>query len=179
MDEQTLVKRLQSKDQRNYAFDILVKTYQEPLYYHVRKIVLSHEDTDDVLQNTFVKAWCAIEGFRGDAKLKTWLYRIATNEALTHLKKQKRRAHTDLEDIQNDMRHSGHSTPGPGGEEIQRKLRQAIETLPEKQKLVFNLKYFDEMKYHEIAEVLGGTMGSLKASFHHAVKKIEKYLTAG
>lgn len=177
VDEQTLVNRLKSKDQRNYAFDMLVKTYQQPLYYHVRKIVLSHDDADDVIQNTFIKAWKAIEGFRGDAKLKTWLYRIATNEALTHVKKQKRRAYSDLEDIQNELTHSGSGQPGPDGEEIQRKLAAAMNTLPEKQKLVFTLKYFDEMKYDEIVEVLGGSVGSLKASFHHAVKKIEKYLT--
>ena len=146
------------------------------LYWHVRKIVISHENADDVLQNAFVKAWKAIGNFRGESKLKTWLYRIATNEALTLLKKEKKRSHGDLGDIQDSLQHSLEQGPMISGDEIQMKLQKAVLSLPEKQRLVFNLKYFEEMKYREIAEVLGGSEGSLKASYHHAVKKIEVFL---
>ncbi|HHG83238.1 MAG TPA: RNA polymerase sigma factor, partial [Bacteroidetes bacterium] len=149
---------------------------QEQLYWHARKMVKTHADADDILQNTFIKAWKNIEKFRGDAKLKTWLYRIATNESLTFLNKQKKQNFSDLADIENELSHSQSGGASLSGEEIKAKLDAAVERLPDKQRLVFVMKYFEEMKYQEIADVLGGSVGSLKASFHHAVKKIESFL---
>lgn len=175
--EQDLIRQLRAPAQRDGAFAEVIRLYQEPLYWHIRKMLKSHDDTDDILQNTFIKAWKNIEKFRGDAKLKTWLFRIATNECLTFLNKQKKQAFSDVADLENELNHSHQSGLDPDGDEIQRKLQAAIETLPDKQRLVFMMKYFDEMKYQEIADIVGGSIGSLKASFHHAVKKIEKFLT--
>ena len=151
--------------------------YQESLYYHIRGFVCDHEDTDDVLQNTFIKAWKGIDGFRGESKLKTWMFRIATNESITFLTRKKKRQFTELSDIENNLSHSNGEIDQMDGDTIRMKLEQAIETLPDKQRLVFNLKYFEEMKYDGMAQVLGGSVGSLKASYHHAVKKIENFLT--
>ncbi|MEM0999272.1 MAG: RNA polymerase sigma factor [Bacteroidota bacterium] len=179
LPEQELVERLRDEKTRNRAFEQLMVLYQEQLYWHIRRMVKTHDDTDDVLQNTFIKAWKAIASFRGDAKLRTWLYRIATNESLTFLNKQKKASFSELADIENDMHHSHQGGGGPDGDEIQQKLEAAVATLPEKQKLVFRMKYYDDLKYQEIADILGGSVGSLKASFHHAVKKIEKFLQSG
>lgn len=176
-DEMLLVKKLQSPATQETAFQKLIQTYQEMLYWHIRRIVGSHDDADDVLQNTFIKAWKGIARFRGDSQLKTWLYRIATNESLTFVKQRSKRSYTDVENIENELTHSGAQDTTMDGEMIRAKLDEAVATLPEKQRIVFTMKYFDEMKYDEIAEVLGGTVGSLKASFHHAVKKIEKMLS--
>lgn len=177
--EQLLLRELKNPRTRNAAFEKLVVAYQQPLYYHIRNMTRSHEDTDDILQNTFVKAWRYIEQFRGDAQLKTWLYRIATNECLTFLNRQKKRALSDLTDVQDNLAHSQTHQDTTSGEEIEARLKAAVDSLPEKQKLVFHMKYFDDLKYHEIQEILGGSVGSLKASFHHAVKKIERFLQAG
>ncbi|MCB9234250.1 MAG: sigma-70 family RNA polymerase sigma factor [Bacteroidia bacterium] len=177
MDEQVLIRQLQDARTRESAFRLLVKEYQEALYWQVRKIVISHDDADDVLQNALVKAWKGIEQFRGESKLKTWLFRIATNEALTHLRREKSRNLGELADIQDSLLHSLEQESVMSGDEIEVKLQRAVISLPEKQRLVFQMKYYDEMKYEEMAEVLGGTVGSLKASFHHAVKKIESFLT--
>lgn len=176
MHESELVRELKNPSSRSAAFPKLVRIHQEVLYWHIRKMAKSHADTDDILQVTFIKAWKNIEKFRGDAKLKTWLFRIATNECLTFLNRQKRRSYTDVEDLQNNLSHSHSNMDTLSGDEIQAKLRSAIDTLPEKQKLVFNMKYFEELKYKEIQAVLGGTVGSLKASYHHAVKKVEHFL---
>ena len=159
-----LVKMFRDEEKRNYTFNLIVRRYQERLYWHIRKILLDHDDTDDVLQECFVKVWTALEGFREESGLFTWLYRIATNEALSFLKRKKRRAMFSLSDIEHKMSEN---------------LETAILKLPEKQRLIFNMKYFDEMKYEEIAEILGTSVGALKASYHHAVKKIEKMLTEG
>lgn len=175
--EAQLIQRLQHPDTRNFAFDQLVRSYQEMLYYHIRRIVHSHQDADDVLQNAFMKAWRNIEKFRGDSQLKTWLYRIATNESLNHLRKVQKRKYQDLEKLEDNLQYSRQNNDTLSGEEIQQKLKAALATLPERQLLVFNMRYYDEMKYDEIAEVLEVTVGSLKASYHHAVKKIEKHLT--
>jgi RNA polymerase sigma factor (sigma-70 family) len=177
-EEQTLLAQLQDPAQRGTAFGQLVRTHQRMLYYHVRRMVLDHDDADDVLQNTLLKAWKNLDRFRGDAALRTWLYRIATNEALTHLQQKKRRSYSDVENLQDDPRYSQGPGEGPDGEAIQRKLMAAIATLPERQRAVFNLRYFDEMAYGEMSRVLEVSEGSLKASYHHAVKKIEKYLQA-
>ena len=176
MEEAAIISKLKDENQREAAFSILVREYQQALYWHVRKIVFEHEDADDVIQNTFIKAWRHLDSFRGEAKLRTWLYRIATNEALTFLKSKKRHVFSPIEDIEDHSGLSNMGNFGPTGDEILDKLYRAIETLPEKQRIVFNLKYFDEMKYEEISEIIGGTVGSLKASFHHAVKKVEKFL---
>ena len=175
-DDQALVARLKSPRTAERAFGELIRLHQEPLYWHIRKMVHSHDDADDLIQTTFIKAWKNIGKFRGESKLKTWLFRIATNECLTFLNRQKKRAYTDVADIQDNLDHSTTGVDSLTGDEIQAKLRAAIDTLPEKQKLVFNLKYFEELKYQEIQEVLGGSIGSLKASFHHAVKKVEHFL---
>lgn len=160
----------------NYAFNLIVRKYQERLYWHIRKMVIDHDDTDDVLQNTFIKAWKGLENFREDAQLYTWLYRIATNEALMFLRKKKTRYLLPIVDVEHQLSNSLESDEYCTGDEIQMKLQKALLTLPEKQRLVFNMKYYDEMKYEDMAEILDTSMGALKASYHHAVKKIEKYL---
>lgn len=175
--EQEFIARLQAPESRHTAFQELVKSYQRVLYHHIRRMVIEHEDTDDVLQNTFVKAWNGIERFRGDSSLKTWLYRIATNEALTFLSKKKKRAYTSLEDAQSEERLGHSGAKDWDGDEIQAKLQAAMKILPERQALVFNLRYFDELPYEEIATITGVTVGALKASYHHAVKKLEVHLT--
>lgn len=175
--ETSLISRLKRLETRDLAFEELVKQYQRMLYFHIRRIVIEHDDADDVLQNTFLKAWKYIGNFRGDAAIKTWLYRIATNEALSFLKNRKKRQTQSVEDLANDLQHSLEQERFIDGDVIQMKLQKAILALPERQRVVFNLKYFDELKYHEISEILGVSTGALKASYHHAVKKIEKALT--
>ena len=161
-------------EKRNFAFNLIVRKYQVKLYWHIRKIVIKHDDTDDILQNTFIKVWKGLEGFREDSKLYTWLYRIATNESLTYLKQQKTRYLLPLVDYENQLKESLESDEYFNGDEIQQRLHKAILDLPEKQRIVFNMKYFDEMKYDDMAEILKTSVGALKASYHHAVKKIEK-----
>ncbi|MGB7395631.1 MAG: RNA polymerase sigma factor [Pricia sp.] len=174
--EETLVQQLQSKDGQARAFEVLVGTYKQRLYWHIRRIVLHHEDADDALQNTFIKVYKNIAGFNGKSKLYTWMYRIATNEALTLLKKRSKKRGIGDQELQDKMLENLKADVYFEGDEIQLKLQQAIATLPEKQKLVFNLKYFDELKYTEISEILGTSVGGLKASYHLAVKKIEAFL---
>ncbi|WNJ19321.1 sigma-70 family RNA polymerase sigma factor [Pontibacter sp. G13] len=176
LKETHLLAELRDPATKVAAFDRLIKGYQEVLYHHIRRIVINHDDTDDVLQNTLIKAWQNLDKFRGDANIKTWIYRIATNEALNFLKKKKRQAFQEVEDLQNDLRHSLSSGRYVDGDEIQIRLQEAIIALPERQKLVFNLRYFDEMPYDEISSILGVTVGALKASYHHAVKKVEHHL---
>ncbi|RLD80127.1 MAG: RNA polymerase subunit sigma-70 [Bacteroidetes bacterium] len=151
--------------------------YKERLYWHIRKIVLIHDDADDVLQNTFLKIFNNISKFKGDSKLYSWMYRIATNESLTHLKKKSSLNKIDSETLQNQLVEKLEADVYFDGDEIQFKLQKALATLPQKQKLVFNMKYFDHMKYDDISEILETSVGALKASYHHARKKIEAYLT--
>jgi RNA polymerase sigma factor (sigma-70 family) len=153
-----------------------VRTYNKRLYWHVRKIVICHDDADDVVQNTFIKAWKALPNFRGDSQLYTWLYRIATNEALSFLKKKKKHLFQSIDSVSFELESKVDSSYFTGTE-IEKKLQKAILTLPTKQRLVFNMKYFDELKYDEISEILGTSVGALKANYHHAKQKIEKYLT--
>ncbi len=174
--EATLVQQLKHKDSQAKAFEILVDTYKERLYWHIRRIVLDHDDADDVLQNTFIKVFKSIEGFKGESKLYSWMYRIATNESLTFLKVKARKLGVSSEAMQEKMANNLQADVYFEGDEIQLKLQKAIATLPEKQKLVFNMKYFEEMKYEEISEVLETSVGGLKASYHLAVKKIEQFL---
>lgn len=177
MDETTLVNQLQSATTREAAFRTLMTTYKERLYWHIRKIVLSHDDADDVLQNTFIKVYRSIDKFQGNSKLYSWMYRIATNEAITHINKNAKRAQLTSEEYQQQLVENLQSDVYFEGNEIQLKLQKAIATLPQKQQLVFNMKYFDEMKYKDMSEVLETSEGALKTSYHLAVKKIEAFLT--
>lgn len=174
--EDSLKEELMNIDTRERAFRTLVSQYQERLYWHIRKIVISHEDSDDVLQNCFVKVWRGLDNFRGDASLFTWIYRIATNEALTHLQKKSKSSTLPMNETSEYLMENLESSKYFHGDEIEKRLQEAILTLPDKQKLVFNMKYFEDMKYSQIAEVLDLSVGGLKASYHHAVKKIEHYL---
>ena len=176
VDEVTLVEQLQDVQTKEQAFKVLITQYKERLYWHIRKIVISHDDTDDVLQNTFIKVFRGIDNFKQDSKLYSWMYRIATNESITFLNKRARERNTDISEIKQDLVASLNSDDWFSGDEIQLILQKAIATLPEKQQLVFNMKYFDNMKYEEMSKVLDTSVGGLKASYFHAVKKIEKYI---
>lgn len=154
---------------------MIVEQYSEQLYWQIRRIVYSHEDANDLLQNTFIKAWTNIDYFRGDAKLSTWLYRIALNECLTFLNKQRAATTVSLDDPEADVLQKLESDPYFSGDKIQITLQKALLTLPEKQRMVFNLKYYQEMKYEEMSEIFGTSVGALKASYYHAVRKIEKF----
>ncbi len=173
-DDAQLIKRLQDIASRRQAFSEIVERYTEPLYLQIRRMVLSHDDANDVLQNTFLKAWTGLDAFRGEAKISTWLYRIAINECLKFL--QKGKAIVPLDDLATPPA----SAPDEGltaadGERGAHLFQAALATLPEKQRLVFNLKYFDEMKYEDMSELLHTSVGALKASYHFAVKKIEDF----
>lgn len=178
ISEDKLIKLLQKESSRQEAFSILVKQYSEQLYWQIRKIVLSHDDANDVLQNTYLKVWSNIESFRAESKLLTWLYRIATNESITFLNKQRAINNIPIDNNENFLIEKLESDSYFDGDEAQLKLQRAILHLPEKQRIVFNMKYFNEMKYEDISEILGTSVGALKASYHHAVKKIEEYLTS-
>lgn len=171
-----LITDLKQENKIDLAFHTLVNKYQERLYWHIRKIVMNHEDANDVLQNTFIKVWKSIGNFREESSLYTWLYRIATNESLTFINSNKRRTFMPMNDVSEYLMNNLTSDPYFEGNEIQLKLQEAIVRLPEKQRLVFNMKYFDEMKYDEMSKILDTSVGALKASFHHAVKKVEEYL---
>jgi RNA polymerase sigma-70 factor (ECF subfamily) len=175
-DDREIIEGIRTPGKEEPAFNQLVVRYQERMYWHIRKIVINHEDTDDVLQNTLVKVWRSLPEFRADSSLYTWLYRIATNEALTFLKQKKRRSFAPWVDVEQKLSEQLESDPWFNGDEIQLKLQQAILKLPEKQRIVFNMKYFDQVKYEEMAVILDTSVGALKASYHHAVKKIESML---
>lgn len=161
---------------KSYAFNLITRKYQERLYWHIRKLVISHDDSDDLVQNTLVKAWESLDGFREESQLFTWLYRVATNEALTFLRKKRTKFFLPLVDVEAQLSNSLESDAYFNGDDMQLKLQKAVLRLPEKQRLVFNMKYFEEMKYEEISQVLGTSVGALKASYHHAVEKVEKFL---
>lgn len=175
-NEELIMDELRNPLTIRQGFSKLVAEYSERLYWQIRKMVLSHDDTNDVLQEVFLKAWMNLENFRGDAKLSTWLYRIAINESITFLNKKRKENHISLDDGDSFLMHTLEGDPYFDGNEAQKKLQRAILSLPEKQRLVFQMKYFDEMKYDDMSEILGTSVGALKASFHHAVKKIEKFL---
>ena len=158
------------------AFKQIVRLYSERLYWHVRRFLCSHEDTNDILQDIFIKIWAALPSFRGDAQLFTWLYRIATNEVLNFLRKQKFKSLVSFESMQEMMEKKIDEDAFFNGDEVQRQLHKAIQKLPQKQRIVFNLRYFDEMKYEDISEITGTSVGSLKASYHHAYTKIKDEL---
>ena len=174
--ETQLVANLKSESTRHVAFNELVSQYKERLYWHIRHIVKSHDDTDDVLQNTFIKIYRNINSFKGDSKLFSWMYRIATNEALTFINKRAKQMQVSNEEVQNLAIQNMQSDVYFEGEAIQLKLQRAIAKLPEKQQLVFNMKYFQDLKYKDMSEILETSEGALKASYHIAVKKVEDYL---
>jgi RNA polymerase sigma-70 factor (ECF subfamily) len=176
-DDIELIERLQSNTNIDYAFKDLVTLYKERLYWHIRNIVKSHDDADDVLQNTFIKIYRNIHSFKGESKLFSWMYRIATNESITFINKKAKRLQITNEEVQNLAINNLSSDVYFEGDAIQLKLQKAIATLPEKQQLVFNMKYFDDIKYKDMSEILQTSEGALKASYHIAVKKIEDYLT--
>ncbi|MGM8361169.1 RNA polymerase sigma factor [Flavobacterium sp. ARAG 55.4] len=178
LDEKEFIQQLLNPKTQNEAFQKLLYTYQKPLYNHIRNIVLNHDDTDDVLQNTFIKVFENLKKFKGESKLFSWMYRIATNEALSFLNQKARKSGISSETLQSKAIDNLKSDVYFDGNEIQIALHKAIITLPEKQQLVFKMKYFEELKYEEISEILGTSVGALKASYHHAVKKIESQLTA-
>lgn len=160
---------------RDYAFNLLVTKYRQRLYLHIRRMVIDHEDTDDLLQNTFIKVFRHLDDFRAESQLFTWMYRIATNECLAFLREKRRRFFLPIADVEKELTRKLDTVLADAGG-IERKLQAAILTLPEKQRLVFNLRYYDEMPYDKMSEILGTSAGALKASYHHAAKKIEAYL---
>jgi RNA polymerase sigma-70 factor (ECF subfamily) len=170
-----LLKRFRDEGSRNDAFTVMVARYRERLYWHIRKMVIVHEDADDVLQNTFLKAWKGLESFKGEAKLYTWLYRIATNESINFLNQKRNRQMMPLEDAGYMLSQSLHHDTYFSGDELQLQLQKAILALPEKQRIVFNMRYFDEIPYEEMSEILGTSVGALKASYHHAVNKVKEW----
>jgi RNA polymerase sigma-70 factor (ECF subfamily) len=176
--EKEILDLLKKKDSRNYGFNLLVRTYQKQVYWHVRRMVIDHEDANDVVQNTFLKIWKNIDRFREDSKLYTWIYRIATNETISFLNKKRSFLFVPIVNVENKLSETLKEDPYFKGDEIQYKLQQAILKLPEKQRLVFNMKYFENLKYETISEILGTSVGALKASYHHAVKKIEDFISS-
>lgn len=170
-----LIERLRRPESCREAFNDVMRQYSEPLYWQIRRMVESHDDANDILQNTFLKAWQSVEGFRGDAKLSTWLYKIALNESITFLAKERKRLSLSMDDEESHLANLIESDEYVDGDALALKLRKAVATLPEKQRLVFNMKYYDEMKYEQMSEILGTSVGALKASYHLAVKKIEQY----
>lgn len=176
MQESELIAQLKDESTQSQAFSALIKKYQEQVYWLIRKMVLSHDDANDVLQNTFLHAWKGIKTFRGDAKFSTWLYRIAVNETFTFLANAELKNANNMTDLEDIMVQNLASDEYFEGDELQIKFQKAILSLPPKQRMVFNMKYFEDKKYEEMEEILGTSVGALKASYHHAVKKIESYV---
>lgn len=178
-EEEALLGKLREPESRNWAFNQLVRTYQQRIYHHIRKLVIDHEDADDLVQETFVKAYQHIDAFQGNSKLFTWLYRIATNEALGFLRKKKRRSFFSLSDYNHKLMELVGPNLSPEAGEVEEKLQKALLRLPDKQRLVFNMRYYDELPYEQIAEITGTSVGALKASYHLAAKKVEEFIKAG
>lgn len=176
LDDKELLLQFKNEATKESAFTRIIKKYQEKLYWHIRRMVVEHEDANDVLQNMFIKVWKNLENFREDSQLYTWLYRIATNESLSFLEQQKKRASTSLSDEESTLSNKLQADKDFDANKLEWKLQLAIQQLPEKQKAVFNLRYFEEMPYEEMSRVLETSEGALKASYHHAVKKIEEYI---
>lgn len=176
-DNPQLVERLRNPATVRAAFADVIALYSEPLYRQIRRMVQSHDDTNDLLQNTFMKAWSNIENFRGDARLGTWLYKIAVNETLSFLERERKRRGISLDDQEAALINIIEADKDIDGDMLAQRLRKAIATLPEKQRLVFNMRYYDDMRYDQISEILGTSVGALKASYHLAVKKIEQFFS--
>ena len=178
MPDDELLALFRKDDTKHYAFNLLVRQYQQRLYASVRRMVTDHHETQDVLQNTFIKAWTGLENFRADSQLYSWLYRIAHNECLNHLRKMKRGLFVSDDAVLDRLTGTMDSSENFSGDLIQKKLQRAVMKLPAKQRAVFNMKYFEAMKYDQISDVTGTTVGALKSSYHIAVKKIEAWLVA-
>lgn len=179
MEDSLIIAKFADEKTREEAFRLLLKKYQQKIYWHVRRMVIDHDDADDVVQDIFIKVWRNLEKFREDSQLYTWLYRIATNECITFLNKKKQKQSVSLDDDSSAyLADSLADGAYFNGDKAQMKLQQALLTLPDKQRLVFNMKYFEDMKYEEISEVLGTSVGALKASYHLAVKKIENFFAS-
>jgi RNA polymerase sigma-70 factor (ECF subfamily) len=175
-DDREILAQFRQESSKNWAFDQLMRKYQQRVYMHIRKMVIDHDDANDLTQEVFVKVWHNLDKFREDSQLFTWLYRIASNECLNFLDKKRRRYLLPIYDVGKELAGKLDSNSGFTGDEIQLKLQKALLTLPDKQKLVFNMRYYDELSYEEIANITGTSVGALKASYHHAVKKIEEHL---
>lgn len=175
-DDKELLHQFKQPETKEKAFTTIIKKYQEKLYWHVRRMVVEHEDANDVLQNVFIKVWNGLGNFREDSQLYTWLYRIATNESLTFLDQQKRKSAVSFEDVEAGLSNKIKAEEGFDAQRLEWKLQLAIQQLPEKQRAVFTLRYYDEMPYEEMSRVLDTSEGALKASYHHAVKKIEEFI---
>jgi RNA polymerase sigma-70 factor (ECF subfamily) len=179
IDDSEILKKFAEERTRNEGFNLLLQKYQQKIYWHIRRLVIDHDDADDVIQEVFIKVWKNLSNFRSDSQLYTWLYRIATNESITFLNKKKAKNNISIdEDDASFLSNSLVEGSYFNGDKAQMKLQKALLTLPEKQRLVFNMKYFDDLKYEEISNILGTSVGALKASFHLAVKKIEQYITS-
>jgi RNA polymerase sigma-70 factor (ECF subfamily) len=175
-DDQELLQSFKEPATREKAFTGIIKKYQEKLYWHIRRMIVDHDDTNDVLQNMFIKVWKGLENFREDSQLYTWLYRIATNESLTFLSQQKKRSSVSLSDVETGLSNKLKSDTNFDANKLEWKLQLGIQNLPEKQRLVFNLRYYDEMPYEQMSKILDTSEGALKASYHHAAKKIEEFI---
>ena len=178
MEDNFILQNILDESTVDYGFNLLTRKYQERVYWHIRKMVIDHDDTNDLVQDVFIKIWKNIGSFRKDSNLFTWIYRIATNETLTFLAKKKKRFFIPIHDLSEELESKLEESDLIDGDEIQMKLQKALLKLPEKQRLVFNMKYFDELKFKDIAVITGTSVGALKASYHHATKKIEEYLNA-
>lgn len=179
MDDAIILEKFADEKTRDEAFGLLLEKYQQKIYWHVRRFVLDHEDANDLVQDIFLKVWKNLDKFRADAQLYTWIYRIASNECITFLNRKKHTANVSLDDENSSyLAESLTETSYFNGDQAQLKLQKALLTLPDKQRLVFNMKYFDDLKYDEISAILGTSVGALKASYHLAVKKIEKFLSS-
>lgn len=178
MEEKEFIQQLLNPASQEVAFQTLLQQYQKPLYHHIRNIVINHDDANDVLQNTFLKVFQHLKNFKGESKLFSWMYRIATNEAITFINQKAKKNGITSEALQSKLVENLKSDSYFDGDAIQLKLHQAIACLPEKQQLVFKMRYFEEIKYEELSEILNTSVGALKASYHHAVKKIEKFMTS-
>lgn len=176
MQDSELLKQFKDPSLREKAYTSIVRKYQERLYWHIRRMLVDHEDSNDVLQNVFIRVWNGLENFREDAQLYTWLYRIATNECLSFLEQQKKRSAVSLSDVESGLENKVKADKHFDANKLEWKLQLAIQQLPEKQRIVFTLRYYDEMPYEEMSRVLDTSEGALKASYHHAVKKIEDYI---
>ena len=176
MTDSELLVQFRNADTKERAYTAIIRKYQEKLYWHIRRMVVDHDDANDVLQNVFIRVWNGLENFREDSQLYTWLYRIATNESLTFIEQQKKRASVSLSDVESGLANKIRADRDFDGNKLEWKLQLAIQQLPEKQRVVFSLRYYEEMPYEEMSRVLETSEGALKASYHHAVKKIEDYI---
>ena len=178
VEDAEILSKFQDERTRNEAFNLLLKKYQQKIYWHIRRMVIDHDDADDLTQDVFIKVWKNLATFRSDSQLYTWMYRIASNECITFLNKKKQKNNISLDDVDYSLADTLVEGSYFNGDKAQKKLQEAIITLPEKQRLVFNMKYYEDMKYEEMSQVLGTSVGALKASYHLAVKKIEAILLA-